>query len=144
MGKDVFRKIVGSIFILVGPYMSYGAATFALKTRNLLENGERTTGVVLYVAHYSRSYYPVFVFEDAQGRKFEVKSPDSSKGYFPGEKVSVVYDPNEPLAGRIVDLASDSNQIFPSLFGGLLFLIGAVLVIFRTRVDENGKWPFLQ
>lgn len=134
--------IVGTLFIVVGGLISCGGIALCVQTKNLLDNGERTEGKVLYIERSSSSYYPVFAFQDKQGRKFEARSSDSSKSHAPGDKVAVVYDPKEPLSARILDIASYWPSLFLALFGGLFFLIGSVVALFRNRFDENGEWVF--
>lgn len=134
--------IVGTIFMVVGSLISCGGVALYLQTKDLLDNGERTEGKVLYIERSSSSYYPVFAFQDKQGRKFEARSPNSSKSHAPGDTVAIVYDPKEPLSARILDIASYWPSVFLALFGGLFFSVGCVVALFRNRFDENGEWVF--
>lgn len=134
--------IVGTIFVLVGSLFCCGGTMLYLQTKNLLDNGERAEGTVMYIERSSSSYYPVFEFHDKRGRKFEVRSPNSSKNYAPDDTIAIVYDPKEPLSARILDIASYWPSLFLALFGGLFFSIGCLVAFFRNRFDENGEWVF--
>jgi len=142
IGSQRLPLIVGTIFIVVGGLIAYGGVALCLQTKNLLDNGERTEGKVLYIERSSSSYYPVFAFQDKQGRKFEARSPNSSKSHPPDDIVAIVYDPQEPLSARILDIVSYWPGLFLTLFGGLFFSIGCVVAFFRNRFDKNGEWVF--
>lgn len=134
--------LVGIVFMVLGGAFASVGVTFAMATQRLLEEGERTQGTVVSIERSSSNYYPVFEFSDARERRFRVRSTDSSKSHAPGDPVTVVYDPQEPLAGRIVEIASYAAEIFFVLFGGLFFTVGALLLIFRKRFNANGEWVF--
>ncbi len=117
--------------MLAGGYLTKVAYTFN-------ETAVEVLGTVISVevnhSDDSTTYKPTFRFLDVQGRKYTVQTyiSSSSYDYNVGQKVSILYDPNDPSNIRI-------NSWF-SIWGmGLiLFVIGAVVLII-ARANKGRK-----
>jgi len=101
--------ILGLVFVGVG-FLFIGLAVFFLiRTRNFINNSEKTQGQVILNLYQADSegggggYTPVFEFRTAQGKKVEgsgdlaVNPPQ----YKVGQTVEVLYDPKKPEEARI-------------------------------------------
>ena len=114
--------IVGTLLIAVAVY-------FAFSTYELQQTGTRTTGTVTSLERTESSFFPVFEFIDSRGRLLEVRSSASSRNYFPGDEIPIVYHPGSPLDARIDDPAG--LYVLPMIMSviGLLFVGGTVLML---------------
>ena len=127
--------IVGTILLAV-------AAAVALSTYKLKQTGVRATATVVELERSEGSYFPVFAFEDSEGRRHAVRSNTSSKSYLEGDTVAILYPPGRPLDARIDNAVM--LYLLPGIFLllGVGFLGGTLLVLkalpyFERRYDEQ-------
>jgi hypothetical protein len=114
---------VRSIFLLVGLALFAGAAVWAVVTRSFIARAEVASGTVVALERTSsNAYSPVVDFVAPGGQMIEFRSSfgSSPPAYEVGEKVEVLYLPDQPRKARI-------RGIF-ALWGGALILCGVGLV----------------
>jgi hypothetical protein len=132
-------------FLILG-----GVALLALgvwlgqKQLTLEQRGVRTPAVVVDIVSSSDSdgttYASVFSFTDKNGREFRVKDKVSSNppADSEGEKVTALYDPQDPGENAMID-----RGFWNWLPAGLLALFGAGLAFLgiRSRRTDQTAWP---
>ena len=136
-------RTVGIGFIAVACLLLTLSCFLTRKTLHLKHVGLRTQGIVVMLERSGSAHYPVFRFKDAKGRSFEIRSSQSSFSYSPGDKITVVYDPEQPLSAQIDDAMSMYfGPVFIALFGSIFLTAGCVLYWFRNRFNAAGEWKF--
>ncbi len=134
---------VGIVFIAVGCLLLTTSYFLTRKTLHLKHVGLHTQGIVVLLERSGSEHYPVFRFKDAKGRSFEIRSSVSSVSYSPGDKLTVVYDPDQPLSAQIDDAMSMYfGPVFIALFGSVFLMVGCVVYWFRNRFNADGEWKF--
>lgn len=129
---------IRSIFLLVGLALLAGAAFWAVTTRSFIARAEVAPGRVVALEHSSRdAYYPVVDFVTPKGQKIEIRSSfgSSPPAYSVGEKVEVLYLPDQPEKAKI-------RGIF-ALWGGALIL-GGVGFIFTAVGGGMALFSYLR
>lgn len=123
-------KILKYVFTLIGAGLLIGAMMSYINTSKFIERASETVGTVIDVERSrssdSTTFYPVVVFEDANGREVEIRSRSGSNppAFSRGETVSVLYESTTPESARI-------NTFFslwglPIILGGLGLVFGAM------------------
>lgn len=122
---------------LVGFVLLVTAALVAKSTYDLEQAGVRTQAVVVALERSGDSYFAVFRFRDTKGREHTVRSNVSSKNYFAGDGIPILYDPESPL-NAVVDKPL-MLYLLPGIFGllGLLFLLGMFMVLKMLHFFER-------
>ena len=140
-------NIVKYVFSVVGIGMLIGAFFWYNSSSEFSEKSVRAEGTVVELvvnrSRDSRTYSPVVQFVNEAGKKIEFKSRTGSNppDYSRGEKVEVLYLPENPEEAKI-------NSFFALwggalIFGGLgsvFFLIGGGLILYpiiKGRKDEQ-------
>lgn len=132
--------IVRFVFLLIGIGLLTGAYFMYHSTSEFVRVASKAQGTVVQLARSrssdSTTYAPVVRYRTEGGREVEFVSNVSSDppAYSVGEKVEVLYRPEQPEKGEI-------NSIFqlwfgPMLLGGLgsaFFVIGTVVVLASRR-----------
>ncbi len=117
----VALAVVGLLLLAVAGWLV--SSTFELE-----RNGVHTEGVVVQLALSGSSHYPVFKFKDLKGRELTVRSSVSSKDYFVGDPIPILYNPASPLDARV----NEPLMLYlpPGIFGliGILFLFGTFML----------------
>jgi hypothetical protein len=124
-------KIVGIIFAALGLGMLIGTFFWYRNTRSFLAEATRTEGTVIDLV--GSHYRPIVHFTDRHGQEIEFTSSTGSNppAYSIGQKVEVLYRPNEPQTAAIDSFFSlwGVSVILGGL-GGVFFAIGAGIVLF--------------
>jgi hypothetical protein len=135
-----------AIFIAMGWVPILQAARRGLRNRDLVQSGWRTTGTVI---DYRRSsgknarIWPVVRFSTPQGASvtFESLYHPPYTGYIPGQRVPVVYDPNDPRRAEIDDPERLWGGLGVSCLVGAAFITfgcGGILFVLRRRNQVPG------
>jgi Protein of unknown function (DUF3592) len=140
--EDVtFFRLFGSIFAGVGSIFVISGLFIALNTRSFVGKGISTQGTVIdVVRHTSRdsngrsstTYYPVVKFTPSSGEPviFEANSGSNPPTHRRGQKIDVLYNPQEPESATInswLDL-----WFLPTMFmgmGSLFVVIGGIPLV---------------
>lgn len=112
-------SLIGSVFLMVG-------VGFGWSSCSLLGVAERTEGTVIRLAGNGprRGTAPVVeFFLDGNRREFQSWLSTSPPQFNVGDKVTVLYDPNDPQRASIESFVT--LWLFPTIFGG----IGAVMLV---------------
>jgi hypothetical protein len=140
--------IIKYVFTLVGVGMLIGASFLYKNTSAFIHEATRAEGIVvdLLPSHSSNdtsyTYRPVVHFTDQSGETIEFASSVSSNppSYEKGEKVDVLYRPEEPRNARIYGFFSLwGGAVIVAGIGGVFFLIGAAIMLvirLKGRKDE--------
>lgn len=127
---------------LVGFFLLSGSALIAKSTYELQQTGVRTQAEVVGVERSGNAYFPVFRFRDAKGREFVVRSSTSSKSYYVGDRIPILYDLKSPLDAKVDEVLM--LYLLPGILGliGALFLFGMFAVLkmlpfFEKAYDEQ-------
>jgi len=114
---------------LVGVILLVASSLFAKSTYELQQTGIHTKAEVIKIERQESSYFPVFRFHDIKGREFTVRSSASSKSYFVGDSIPILYDSQSPLDAQVDDL--QMLYLLPAIFGllGVFFFLGMFFVL---------------
>ncbi|BAY15914.1 hypothetical protein NIES21_17350 [Anabaenopsis circularis NIES-21] len=111
--EDVsFFRLFGSIFAGIGSIFVVTGIIVGVHTRSLIGKSISTSGTVIdLVRHTSRdsngrsstAYYPVISFTSNSGKpiEFEANSGSNPPAYTQGQKVEILYNPQEPESAKI-------------------------------------------
>jgi hypothetical protein len=124
--------VLGVVFLVVA------VVTFVLTLR-FVAGAERVTGTVTDVSRETDSegevlFYPVVRFTTAEGRTLEFRSSTgSSSPPQPGDRVEVLYDPDDPQDARLSGFFD--VWLLPIVFGfiGVVASTVSLVAIRRTR-----------
>ena len=133
--------VVGTVFLIVGSAILWGAFLLLRRSVRRLQNWTTTTGTVIeYIDRAGTGrracYLPKVQFSSPHGRsiKFTSESGSNRKPFRLGSKVKVIYDP--------ADIQNASIKVFQTLwlvpcfalfFGGIFTSIGVNLVFFSKH-----------
>jgi hypothetical protein len=126
---------VGLLFLVLGLGLGAGAFVAFVRTRTFLATAYTTQGEVLALEAYQDKgggtlYRPVLRFRTHAGQETEFRSPEGSSapGFQVGQRIDVVYNPEEPSDARIQGFM---QLWLPTLIlgtlGGIFVLVGALL-----------------
>ena len=127
--KPLPPKPTGFALGIIGIILLIGAGLLAKSTYELEKTGVRTQAVVVKLERSKSVHYPVFRFRDVKGRELIVRSSTSSKRYFVGDPIPILYDPESPLDAQVDEPLM--LYLLPGIFGilGALFLFGMFMVL---------------
>lgn len=143
--KDwIFRLmvVVGILLLSTSAFLGYSRFKF-------LENAIKSEGIVVkYEGTLSSNsariakmmYAPVVSFNSSEGKSFEFESALSSndKPYMLGERVTVVYDPSNPLNAEIYSFTRMWFLSLTVLFGSIVVsLIGIIGLKHPERISNH-------
>jgi len=143
--------VVFGIFGVIGVGLLAGALFSFVHTRDFAARAVEAQGVVTDLVRSrsssrssgSGSYSPVVAFETAQGQRIEFTGSLSTNppAYRPGERVRVLYLPDDPYSADIGDFW---NQWFLSiLLGGMgtvFAAVGVVPLLLFVRGARRSAW----
>ncbi|MEQ5092806.1 DUF3592 domain-containing protein [Proteus terrae] len=128
-------KFLFYIFALIGAII-FIVALFVIKSElNVVRNGIETTGIVIDQSVSKSSdgdyfYHPIIQFNTEDNREITFRSPEGSSQsrFYLGEKINVIYLPNDPQRATINN--------FLGLYGA-----GTILSIFGLLFASTGLIP---
>lgn len=128
-------KFLFYIFALIGAII-FLVALFVIKSElNVVRNGIETTGVVIDQSVSKSSdgdyfYHPIIQFNTEDNREITFRSPEggSQSRFYLGEKINVIYLPNDPQRATINN--------FLGLYGA-----GTILSVFGLVFASTGFIP---
>lgn len=116
-------KTITAIFLFAGACFALGGIYLYVRTDNFTKRAISVEGEVIALerAVGSKSYFPVVRYKDHLHRERTLYSSAGSSppGYFVGEKVNVLLDPNDPR----YPLSAKIDSFF-QVWGASWFLIG--------------------
>ncbi|MBU7582497.1 MAG: DUF3592 domain-containing protein [Nostoc sp. TH1S01] len=129
-----FFRVFGSIFAGIGSIFVITGIIIGVNTRSFFGKSISTQGTVIdVVKHKSRdsngrsstNYYPVIEFTANSGKlvEFEANSGSNPPTYTQGQKVEILYNPQEPESAMIN--SSADLWVLPAIFTGL----GSIFVV---------------
>ncbi|MBE9206538.1 DUF3592 domain-containing protein [Nostoc sp. LEGE 06077] len=140
--EDVtFFRLFGSIFGGVGSIFLITGILIGVNTRSFVGKSIATSGTVIdVVKHRSRdskgrsftAYYPVIKFTANSGKliEFEANSGSNPPAYNQGQKVEILYNPQEPESAVISSWFE--LWFLPTMFtgmGSLFVVIGGIPLV---------------
>lgn len=151
MRTSYVTGIVFGSFAVTGVGLLAGALFSFVQTRDFAARAVEAQGVVTDLARSrsssrnsgSGSYSPVVAFETARGQRIEFTGSLSTNppAYRPGERVRVLYLPDDPYAAGIGDFW---NQWFLSILlggmGGVFTAVGVVPLLLLARGARRRAW----
>jgi len=152
MKKTKFFIIFGSVFFLVGLGISIGAFFSFSSTKAFIASADRAQGKVVSLERrvstdsdggQSTSYYPVVEYQLSTGKKivFTSSSGSSPASFRVGEKVEVLYDPQDPNQAKINAFFSKwGATLILSFMGAIFSLVGGIILFFGAREHRGRKW----
>lgn len=144
----VSSKVVALVFLVIGSMFVLVGGGFAMSSWSLLAVAQRTDGTVIRLVHNVQqgrnrgSVAPVVEFHlDGQRHEFQSWLSTSPPQFDVGDKVTVLYDPNDLQRCRIDSFVT--LWLFPTIFGGLGFVAitvsGVILGVGSLR--ETNRSP---
>jgi hypothetical protein len=138
--------VIPLVFLVTGMVLLIGATRHGKRTRAFLCKACEVTGTVIAMEEVApqnpgaselETYRPVIVFTSREGHQAQFESMASSypPKYAVGDKVRVLYDPDQPHQARIHSF--HDLWFMPSLFGGL----GLVFTALGTGLLIGGLAP---
>lgn len=139
--------IIKYVFALIGLGLLVAALAMAMDTRDFLGRAARAQGTVIDLVSQRSSdnavsYHPEVAFSDNQGSNVHFVSPSGSNppSYHRGERVEVLYLPDEPEKARIHDFLG--TWFAPLLLGAIglvFFTVGAGMIAAGMRKSRRRK-----
>ncbi len=127
--------------ICAGLLFFYGCLWMLQKHRQFVAQAKHARGTVVRMVASSGSrhfsWVPRFTFKDEMGKQWQATSHDSNglAPYHEGDKVEVLYLPQDPANARIGDLTSSWGVITVLAFCGVFFA-GIGSLVCRTTPFE--------
>ena len=132
--------------------MTLASAVWIAATARFVAGAERTTGTVVDLRESrfrnedgfeETSYFPIVTFTTPEGRAVRFESSTTNDSYDIGDRVDVLYDPDDPSDARLAALVD--LWLFPVLFvlvGLGLAAVGGFLAIRRARKlsGDDAQW----
>jgi LPXTG-motif cell wall-anchored protein len=126
--------IGGPIAIVIGLGIGYFGWTMRIDTLEFVDSAQSASGSVVEVEARTDSdgdtlFYPVFEFTTAEGEEIQFRSNSGSNppSRDKGEKVEILYDPNQPQNAR--ENSFSGLWMFSTIllvFGGIFALAGVL------------------
>lgn len=142
-------KLIGSIFLLIGMGLLIGSFFAYQNSSSFLDAAIKTEGTVIELiasrSKNSTTYKPLVQFTSQTGEVIEFTSPSGSSppSYAKGEKVEILYLPEQPQKAEINDFFSLWGVVaIVGGLGGIFFLIGAgmlLTLLLKGRREEYLK-----
>lgn len=144
-GTGTSRWLYLGFFLLLAGVLGYGAWSQASGYIALSNRGLRAEAVVAGYeearGRRSTTWYPIFQFATADGRKVEATSGVSAdRGELPrGARVTVIYDPTDPANVRTAAAVAGGMGVTPWILGifALLMLAGAGVFLLPARPPSS-------
>jgi hypothetical protein len=114
-------SLIAAACILVGALLDHA---YARSTPGAVH----TQGTVVdFVRQHSRQVYPVFEFQDSDGKTHRVVNPTQQAlfRFAVGDAVSIAYSPTDPATARIDTLWFDHRWVIAGMIAALSVLGGA-------------------
>ncbi len=147
----IFAAIFGGVWALIGiVFLAIGLAMRRAWTRREERLRARTDGVVLEMVRHeshsssgsSVSWRPLVEF-DYEGRRISLEAADSvsRKKYYEGQRVTVLYDPDDPAAFRVAgeEEARTLFRVFTAVGAGCL-AVALIAVAIVTLTSPRVQW----
>jgi hypothetical protein len=120
------ERITRVFFLTFGLVLLFIAASVAVHTRRFVAGAARAPGVVTGAP--AGGSHPIIRFTTASGEEVSYPQGGFVFGYHSGDKVSVIYDPDNPAYAASLDTVG-AVWFFPLMLGGLgVFFFAAVLL----------------
>ena len=118
--------LVGTVFFSFGVYLLYDTVGFVSRSR------ETMATVINFDVSKEGNYFPIFQFKDDGGSTVTARSTSGSKppAYSIGDKVSILYDPQNPTNIRV------NSIIFvwlPPIFSTIMGMLAISIAIESWR-----------
>lgn len=144
---SAYRRVsfVGIVLMLIGAGLMFWGAKALLQARALGSDGIRTQGTVVDIRKNGIYRSPIVEFYTRTGEKViftsELEVNQDMFNYNIGDKVPVIYNPDEPASAKI-DAFWERNflQLFLLLLGGIVALTGWFVrrsFLKKARAYEN-------
>lgn len=167
MGKEVqqvngpsIEKIILSIFTGIAALMLLIAGITSFNNIAKINREESVPGRVVDMTKrleydeedrdrvIGETYYPIveFVAQDRERRNVQLSEGSFPPAYEVGDEVTILYEPDHPLAARIKSSASSALMwVLPGITGilGICFL-GAVLMVRKVIASSESSSPVVQ
>jgi hypothetical protein len=131
-----FFLVLGVVFLVV-------AVVTLVLTLRFVAGAEHATGTVIDLSRETDSegevvFYPIVSFTTAKGRTLEFRSSTSSSfPPQPGDRVEVLYDPDDPQDARLSGFFD--VWLLPIVFGFIGTVASAVSLVFIRRTRGPSK-----
>lgn len=136
-------ELVMLLFFTIGAVFAIISFTIYRNSRNLIENGVKTTGVVIDLHRLKPREYPLapsirYFKRDGTEHVFHSSEARNPPAYQIGEEVTLYYDPNDPNNVHL-----QGNYLFVYVFAGM----GAMFWLFSiwyvgSAVKAIFQWLF--
>lgn len=144
--RDASHWVFLAFFGGLGALFAYFAWSQAAGHLALTSRGQRAEATILRYEEVrgrrSTSWYPVFQFATAEGRKVEATSGVSADpAALPrGQRLAVLYDPADPSNVRLAVAVEAGMGVTPWILGGLAVLMfaGAAVFAMPARAPRTG------
>jgi len=135
---------MGALFLCIGVGLLLGSAWLFYRAALFDESAQTAPGTVVNLikneesrrsrdgfSHRSIAYTPVVAFIDSNGHRQEIQSNISSNppAYKRGEKVAVLYDPDNPEFAMIDDWHRHLSGFITGGMGLIFSVVGAIFVL---------------
>lgn len=137
-------KVVAVVFSLIGLVFLMIGVGFVCSSYSLLSVAQRTEGTVIRLVGNGRrgSVAPVVeFFLEGNRREFQSWLSTSPPQFGVGEKVTVLYDPNDPQRASIESFVT--LWLFSTIFGGIgvvmLVVSGVLFAVFWLRTSPTAN-----
>ncbi|MGH3116925.1 MAG: DUF3592 domain-containing protein [Gaiellales bacterium] len=143
MSPDLLLRWAPGLFLVLGVVFLVVAAVTLVLTLRFVAGAERATGTVIDLSRETDSegevvFYPVVSFTTAEGRTLEFRSSSgSSFPPQPGDRVEVLYDPDDPKDARLSGFFDLWG--LPIVFGFIGAVASFVSVVFLRRTRGPSK-----
>lgn len=141
---------VPRFFLAVGVVLLVVAAVTLVLTLRFVAGAERTTGTVISLSRETDSegqvvFHPRVRFTTAQGRALEFRSSSgSSSPPRLGDRVEVLYDPDDPQDARLSGFFGLWGLPIVSGFIGVVMTSVALVFLWRTRGPSKNDADWLR
>lgn len=143
--KPLPPRMGGVLMVLIGLAFLIGSWLWRERLTEFIASASHAEGTVTEMERSgnSNSHFPVFIYKDAEGHGYEVRSSYPSDSLRVGDTAEVSYDPASPYEAVLSDLASRSKVQLVIAGMGAAFLVAGVLLIWShnwwTRMGRNGR-----
>lgn len=135
-------SIIQAVFLAIGAAMLAGCAFWFVHEQRFLASAQRVEGTVTDLerhrssSDHSSTWAPVvsYVTPDGRTREFVSSSSSNPPSYRRGERVQVLFDPNDPDHAAIEGFFSQwGGIVIVGGLGAVFFLIGGGMWLARRR-----------
>lgn len=152
MKATKFLIIFGLIFFTVGAGLLTGGFFAFKSTSRFIETAHQSQGRVVALerrestnseGRRSVSYYPRVEFTPRRGNKtvFTSSSGSSPPSYNVGDKVEILYDPQNPSKAKInAFFAKWGGSLILTIMGSIFSLVGGFIMFFSIKTARGRIW----